>query len=224
MSSRINFRNNDTVSFLQTETNMSQKIVRGVYAKLPGGLLLASGIVFMLWNTISEGLYPSYSVRTNALSDLGAIGSPTQHIWDGQLFVAGLLGFLGMFILFYRQSALNIGKRTRVGILYLLPTLGTIIVSLFPDNFIGIIHLLGAFLTFLFGGISMVYAYRFTNTPFNYFSVLLGMISLASTPFLGLAPQIDFGLVERLVLYPYIIWNIAFAGSLIGLPPSERLS
>jgi hypothetical membrane protein len=42
-----------------------------------------------VFNTIAEGLYPNYSVATNALSDLGAIGANTFWIWNAQVFVFG---------------------------------------------------------------------------------------------------------------------------------------
>jgi hypothetical membrane protein len=39
-----------------------------------GALLLSSGIIFVILNTIAESIYPNYNIGTNALSDLGAIG------------------------------------------------------------------------------------------------------------------------------------------------------
>jgi len=205
--------------------SQEKRRISGSIARLSGGLILASGIIFILLNTISEALYPNYSVRSNALSDLGAVGSPTRLLWDGQLFVVGLLGFLGMFFLFYRDSGFYLGgRRKEVGIIYLLPPIGSVIVSLFPENFIGVIHLSGAFVAFSFGGISSIYAYRFTALPFNLFSVILGVLSLAFTVLLGFTPKTDFGLIERLALYPYIIWNISFAAYLISFGEGKRSS
>ena len=45
--------------------------------RLAGPLMLAGGIVNIVLNTIAEGTYPNYSLRTNALSDPGALGAPT---------------------------------------------------------------------------------------------------------------------------------------------------
>jgi hypothetical membrane protein len=65
--------------------------------RLAGALLASSGIVFMLLNTAAESIYPDYSVRTDALSTLGGIGQPTTVLWDGQLFVSGVLAILYTF-------------------------------------------------------------------------------------------------------------------------------
>jgi hypothetical membrane protein len=185
---------------------------------LSGSFLLASGIIFFIFNTIAEGIHPSYNVGTNALSDLGALGSSTRFLWNGQLLVSGVLSLIGMYLLFFRSSwALNIGRRKIVCILYLLPPIGTITVSLFPENYILSIHTTAAFVVFIVGAISAIYAYRFTRRPFSYFSVLLGVISLISIPFLGLP---NFGLVERLVVYPFVIWGIAFGSYLLALSPT----
>ncbi|MGI0090590.1 MAG: DUF998 domain-containing protein [Nitrososphaerales archaeon] len=198
------------------------QISAGSDARSAGSLLLTSGILFIIFNTIAEGIYPDFSLKTNALSDLGAFGAPTQFLWDGMLLFNGVLGFAGMFFLF-RGPALGIGKRKLTSILYLLPPIGAIIVSVFPENSIlPAMHLLGAFISFTFGGISAIYAYRFTKSPFKYFSVILGAVSLAATPLLGSGTSIGFGLVERLVLYPYIIWSIAFAGYLLALSPLSQ--
>jgi len=43
--------------------------------------MLAGGIVNIVLNTIAEGIYPNYSLRTNALSDLGALEAPTALLW-----------------------------------------------------------------------------------------------------------------------------------------------
>ena len=101
--------------------------------RLAGALLLASGIVNVIFNTIAEGSYPGYSLRTNALSDLGAVGAPTALLWDGQLFVTGILSLAGI-VLFFRSSSLKIPRRKLTSVLYALPPIGTIVVSLVPEN------------------------------------------------------------------------------------------
>lgn len=43
---------------------------------ISGILQLSGGIVFFIFTTVAEALYPGYDIRTNALSDLGALGAP----------------------------------------------------------------------------------------------------------------------------------------------------
>ena len=184
--------------------------------RLAGALLLASGLVNIIFNTVAEGSYPGYSLRTNALSDLGAVGAPTALLWDGQLFVTGILSLAGI-VLFFRSSSLKIPRRRLTSVLYLLPPTGTIVVSLVPENTILAIHTGAALLIFTFGGISAMYAYRLISSPFRYFSLIIGIISLAATPLLGFPSIVGFGLAERLVVYPLGIWNIAFGSYLMSL-------
>ncbi|HXQ93411.1 MAG TPA: hypothetical protein VN739_10435, partial [Nitrososphaerales archaeon] len=65
--------------------------------------------------------------------------------------------------------------------------------------------------------ISAIYAYRFTKSPFRYFSITLGVISLVAIPFLGYSSLLGFGGIERLVVYPYTIWGIAFGAYLTAV-------
>jgi hypothetical membrane protein len=117
----------------------------------------------MLLNTVAESIYPDYSVRTDALSVLGGRGQPTTLLWDGQLFVSGVLAALGVFLLLSRGAVPQLAKHRLVKVVYLLPPAATIVVSLVPWNTVIAIHTLAAFTTFLFGGISAIYAFRFTS-------------------------------------------------------------
>ncbi len=130
------------------------------------------------------------------------------------LFVTGLLSLLGIIVLF-RSPSLSIPRRTLTSVLFMLPPIGIILVSLFPENTILAVHMFGAFMVFTFGGILDVYAYRFTTPPFRYFSVLLGAISFGATFLLG-GSLIAFGIAERLVVYPLILWYISFGGYLMS--------
>ena len=173
-------------------------------------------------NTVAESLYPAYSVRTNALSDLGALGAQTGLLWNGQLFLSGLLSLLGMYLLFYRSdwpSSVGI-RRKAAGLIYVLPPIGTILVSLFPENYVLAVHAFAALMTFVLGGVSAVYAYRLTQPPFRYFSFLLGAISLVSILLLG-DQALGFGLAERLVVYPFVIWGVAFGSYLLAFSAQQ---
>ncbi len=148
---------------------------------------------------------------------MGALGRNTTLLWDGQLFIASLLGLFAVTLLLFRRSTSEYLQGLPIRILYFLPCMGLIIVSLVPDNTILALHSLGALMTFVFGAISAIYAYRFTKAPFRYFSLLLGIVSLVAIPFLGDPSILGFGGIERLVLYPYTIWGIAFGAYLTAL-------
>lgn len=201
--------------FEQPRAELRSKRLRNTHRA--GVLLISGGIIFTIFNTIAESIYPNYSVRTDALSDLGALGHPTAILWDGQLFVSAVLAIAGMSLLVFKSSLSEFVPDRSVKILFLLAPVGALIVSLFPENFIIEVHYLGALITFVFGGISAIYAFRFTKSPFRYFSMLLGAISLVAIPFLADPALIGFGGMERLVVYPYTIWGIAFGAYLMAL-------
>src|ERR1700730_14882147 len=96
--------------------------------KIAGALLLSGGIIFTIFNTIAESIYPNYNVGANALSDLGAAGQSTRFLWDGQLLATGILTFVGMWILVFKSSfSQRISYPAKI--LLLLPGVGSILVS-----------------------------------------------------------------------------------------------
>lgn len=183
--------------------------VRDNWARLGGALLFAAGLIFVVFNTVAESVYPGYNVGKDALSNLGAIGVNTRFLWDGQLFVSGLFSLVGVILFFYKSSSLDIARRKAVSVLYILPAIGAIMVSLVPENLNIEMHTVGALITFVFGGIVSVYSGRFIKSPFRYFSIILGLITLFSLTQLN-GTLLGFGEAERLVVYPIVIWELAF--------------
>jgi len=216
-SDKITFKYPSAQAFRMTSMKTEEPSVqtRLPYLRSAGAFLFASGTIFFIFNTVAESVYPGYSVRTNALSDLGAIGEPTTLLWDGQLFITGLLALIGIY-LFLKSPLVTKATGKVVRAVYLLPPVGTIVVSLVPENTILLIHTLAAFTIFLFGGVSAIYTYRFTKAPFKYFSVVLGVIALAFTPFLSHPVYFGFGGAERLVVYPLIVWDTTLGSYLMG--------
>jgi hypothetical membrane protein len=202
----------------QSEQPRSEfRLLRIRNTRRAGALLLSGGIIFTLVNTIAEAVFPGYSVRTNALSDLGALGHSTTFLWDGQLFLCSVLSFSGMYLLVFRSSLAEFFESRPIRFLYLLPSVGSLIVSIFPENSVLAIHTIGALISFLFGAIIAMYTFRFTKSPFRYFSLLLGVISLIAIPLLGDPSLLGFGGMERLVVYPNILWGVAFGAYLTAV-------
>ncbi len=185
------------------------------FSRLAGALLFASGMIFILMNTVAQSLYPSYSVGKDALSDLGALGSATALLWNGQLFVAGTLSLIGIVILFYLGTYPPVPRRRVTGVIYVIAALGAVVVSFVPENLNIVIHSTGAFMNFIFGGVGAIYAARFIRGGFRYFSASLGVITLASITMLQHPGALGFGGVERLVVYPVVIWNMGFGAYLM---------
>jgi len=75
-----------------------------------------------------------------------------------------------------------------------------------------------SFMVFFFGALSAISSYTIQKPPLNYFSVAMGVFSMAalalfaSRQYLGLG----YGGMERLIAYPTLLWGIAFGGHLIS--------
>ncbi len=82
--------------------------------------------------------------------------------------------------------------------------------------------------TFVAGGVAAVSAARVTTTPFREISFVLGAISfLTLTSYIILgdsSPMAALGIggIERWIVYPVILWVIAFGGYLSGLADGDR--
>ena len=204
-------------------TGRGRSVGRSRAVSFAGALLFCAGIVSFMGIITAEALYPAgYRTGQNEISDLGAtrppnsiIHQPSAHIFDSVMIAAGIFAIMAAYLLYrgFRRKppALMIG----------LFGLGGLGVGIFPGNH-GNVHALFALLTFIAGGLAAVVAYTIETAPFRYFSVLLGVVSLASLilymvlgsagPMAGLGD----GGVERWVAYPVLLWVTGFGGHLMA--------
>ena len=96
--------------------------------------------------------------------------------------------------------------------------LGCVGVGVFPET-AGVVHPIVSLITFVFAGLSAVVSYRVQRAPSSYFSILLGVMTLValvlyvSNTYLGLGQ----GGMERMVVYPAMIWALGFSAGLMTL-------
>jgi hypothetical membrane protein len=171
----------------------------------------------------AEALYPeTYTTNGNEISDLGStrppdsvILQPSAHIFNSVMMAAGILTMLSAYLL-WRGT----GRRLPAVFLGLFG-LGASGVGIFPGNH-GDIHTLFALLTFIAGGLAAILAYSVESSPFRYFSVVLGVVGLATfvlyifTGDDGPMMALGRGGVERWVVYPVLLWMLGFGGHLMG--------
>jgi len=188
------------------------------YGKTSGVLLFVGSAQFIIGLTVAEALYPAYSVSQNYISDLGAtcratcqVVQPTATIFNSSVFLLGVFGILCAVCIWQ-------GFRGRILSVFIgLTSFGAMGVGLFPET-AGLIHHIVSLITFLFAGLSAIASFRMQRTPLNYFSVLLGAMTLVSLTlyisnvFLGLGQ----GGMERMIVYPALIWAAGFGASLFA--------
>ena len=187
-----------------------------------GVLLIVSEIVYSANGTNSYGYLHgyAYSVSANYVSDLGATCPssgpcyipPSALLFDSSIALMGLLILLGAYFL-HRAF-----KWMPATVLIALTGIGALGVGLFPET-TGIWHSIFSLIVFLFAGLSAIVTYRFQKKPMAYFSAILGVITLIALilyvgdTYLGLGP----GGMERMIVYPALLWAIGFGGHLMAL-------
>lgn len=176
---------------------------------LIGLLLVIAAVQYSLLVTVCEALRPNYSISKDSLSDLG-VGS-TAPIYNGSAILLGILTIISSYLIFKEF------KRPAFAATILLTGVGAAGVGIFPETVIGI-HGTFALLAFLFGAIAAMYSALMVRAGARYLFLLLGIISISMLVLdhfgrtLGLGP----GGIERMIVYPVLIWSIAFGGYLIG--------
>lgn len=180
-----------------------------------GWLIFAFSTQFSIVMIIAESLYPGYNVSSNYISDLG-IGS-TGPLFDTSICVLGIAVIIASYFLYK-----GFGSKA-FSILTFLTGLGALLVGIFNESF-SAIHTLVSALTFISGGLTAIVAFRYERMPMNFFSVALGIFSLASLIVSVVVPN-GFGLgvggIERMIVYPFLLWGIGFGGYLIGYSPAQ---
>lgn len=177
--------------------------------RIAGSMVFAGSGLFLLGMMIAEAACPGYSPSRNYISDLG-VGS-TALLFTSINILYGSAILSGVFIL--RKEFTS-----RAFLIFLgLSGVGTMGVGLFPET-VPYLHIPFAITAFVSGGISAVISCKFISAPFSFFGPALGIISLlallllASGHHLGLGP----GGIERLIVYPLVIWSLGLGGTLMG--------
>jgi len=197
---------------------------------MAGVFFFIASTQFILCLIVAEALHPDYSMSGNYISDLGV--GPSSMIFNSSIFLLGLLSIIGSY--FLRRI---ISFRT-LSVLLALMSIGAIGAGIFTKNSTAI-HGAVSSMAFLFSGLSAIASFKVLKRPLSVISVILGVIVLGalalfaggllasgsfteieaqdSVFFLGLGP----GGMERMIVYPALIWLAGFSGYLIALPEKQ---
>ncbi|MEM0373986.1 MAG: DUF998 domain-containing protein [Sulfolobaceae archaeon] len=170
-------------------------------------LFIIGSLQFILIGMLlSEILYPNYNPLINYISDLGV--GKTAQIFNTSVIILGILIIIGG--IFIGLSYIKSIGRYVFSTLSTITGIGAIGVGIFPETMPP--HSLFALVTFLVGGITILYSVTFLKTRFRYFSLIMGLLSLfALILFLyKFNTPIGIGGMERLIVYPQLIWAIIF--------------
>jgi hypothetical membrane protein len=172
------------------------------------GLVLFAGVAqFFLLVLIAEAIYPGYSVANNYISDLG-VGS-TAYIFNTSIILLGIAIIIsGIFLEKFSMP---------LRIVLILAGIGAMGVGVFPET-TGSLHTYSSLIVFLMASIAPYFIiWRLRNTM-SALWVILGTIGLISL--ILYVPGIYLGLgkggMERLIVYPNLLWALGFGGYIIG--------
>ncbi|MGD8506334.1 MAG: DUF998 domain-containing protein [Candidatus Bathyarchaeota archaeon] len=178
--------------------------------KVAGMLLFIAGVQFLWGMVIAEALHPDYSVSENYISDLG-VGA-TSLIFNSSVFLFGVMAVAGAYFI---QRAFS---ERLLSTLFTLAGIGSMGVGLFPENTIPVVHAVAALMAFGFGGLSAIASHRLQRPPLSYASILLGVLSILALALFGSRIYLGLGVggMERMIVYPTLLWAVGFGGHLIG--------
>ncbi len=203
---------------------MHQRVVKLSNAAIAGAAIFVGSLQFGIFLVVSEILYSAYgaggySVSTNYVSDLGATcpggGAcyipPSSVLFDASTALLGVLLIVGAY--FIRRAF----RWTPATVLLALAGIGALGVGLFPET-TGIFHSIFALIAFLFAGLSAVVTARFQKKPMSYFSIILGLTTLAMLVLfvVGVNLGLGNGGIERMVIYPVLFSFVGFGGHLMA--------
>lgn len=165
---------------------------------------------------------PTYSLRLNTISDLGNttcgvysgrnVCSPHHSLMNASLILLGITMATGS-LLIYQEFRKDLG--TLIGFSFMaLAGFGTILVGVFPENTVSMIHIIGASLPFIIGNIALILMslYLLISRGFRIYTFISGAVALIFLIFFETQVYIGLGIggVERLVAYPQTAWLIVF--------------
>ncbi len=175
--------------------------------KFSGALLFFGAMQFLLFVSIAEFVATNFTVSGNTISHLGIDNAP--YIFNTTIIILGLSEIIAGYFLRENFSKL-------FSIFLIIGGIGAIGVGIFNEDF-GKIHLLFALLAFVFSSLgTYVIFFKKRKDLMTSMWAMLGTVALIalilfiSSIYLGLGK----GGMERMIMYPNIIWALGFSASL----------
>ena len=195
-----------------------KKILNTPITKISGLLMFIGAVQWFLVILLAEGLHPGYNSAIHYVSSLGV--GKTALFYNTSVILLGLTTIVGTYLMQGSHSS------RAFTLLLVITGLATIGVGIFPEN-VRPLHGIVTPIALIFGGLSAIGSYRIQTSPLRYIAVLLGAGSIFAgvlfNSYLGLPREsldtflgLGKGTMERLVIYPILLWIVVFGSSLTG--------
>jgi hypothetical membrane protein len=187
-----------------------------------GFLLFLLAAEFMTAIMLAASMAPAYDIHGGAISDLGVV-KETALLFNASLVFIGALNILGGY-LFYRSH----GRAWILGV-FLLAGLGAIGAGLFP-LYTSDAHSLFALLAFVFFNVEAIACAVVVTGPMRVISAVAGVVGLGFVVLMVIGDAgnpavfgaMGHGGAERMIVFPVMIWLLAFGGYLLGTPTMDQ--
>lgn len=184
--------------------------------RVAGLLLFLLAAQFVTVITLAAGMAPGYDLQGGAISDLGTLPE-TAALFNLSLVAVGVLNVAGGLLLF------RAADRGWIIPVFAVAGLGAAGAGLFPLN-ASELHGLFALVAFLFFNIEAIACASLVSGPMRWVSVLAGLIGLVFVAVMiigdggnpAIFGAIGHGGAERMIVYPAMLWMLAFGGCLMG--------
>jgi hypothetical membrane protein len=186
-------------------------------ARWSGVLLFLVGAEFMTAIMLAASLAPNYDIAGGAISDLGVVDQ-TALLFNASLVFIGAAN-LAVGYLLYRSH-----RRAWILGVFTLAGLGAAGAGNFPLD-TGDAHSIFALLAFVFFNVEAIACATLVSGPMRWVSTIAGAVGLAFVALMVIGDSgnptvfgpIGHGGAERMIVYPAMIWLIAFGGYLLAV-------
>ena len=184
--------------------------------RLSGVLLFALAAQFMTVIMLGASMAPGYDFADGAISDLGVIDE-TRLLFNASLIVVGALNLLAGYLL-YRAH-----HRPWILGVFALAAVGAAGAGLMPLDTSGL-HGVFALAAFLFFNVEAIVVGALVKGPMRVVSWVAGLVGIGFVVLMaigdsgnpGVFGPMGHGGAERMIVYPVMLWLMAFGGYLMA--------
>jgi hypothetical membrane protein len=190
--------------------------------RIAGLLGFVACVQIILAIIICEAVYSGYSVGQQYISDLGnwSLAGNYAAIFNVSIIFAGALGIASAYFI---QQAF---KNRLFTSLLMINTFCNILIGVFAEDISMPMHGISALIGLIFGLGATFMSSRFVKSPLSYAPIILGGVTLLAIVLQGSGFYLGLGLggIERLEIYPYLLWVLGFGAYLIGESSNTTLT
>jgi hypothetical membrane protein len=196
----------------------------GARRRTAGVTLFALAAGFMTVIMLAASVAPGYDMAAAAISDLGVLPA-TAALFNTTLVLVGMLNIVAAALLFGPGGR---GRHPVLLIVFIAAGIGAIGAGVFPLD-TGAPHSLSALVAFLAFNLQALGTATVVRGPMRAISVLAGAAGLVFVVLMALGDggnaaafgPIGHGGTERMIVYPAMLWMLAFGGYLMtGVDPA----